>query len=79
MPGWSTALTSAIPRGGSQWVFANYNWFQEVQFAGLGAPAESGGFTGLASNSLIRSGGNRFSGLFETLYQNEDMTSREHQ
>ena len=63
------------PRGGSQWLFANYNWFQEVQFAGLGAPAESGGFTGLASNSLIRSGGNRFSGLFETLYQNEDMTS----
>ena len=62
------------PRGGTQWLFANYNWFQEVQVAALGAPAEYGGFTGVASNSLIRSGGNRFSGLFETLYQNKDMT-----
>jgi hypothetical protein len=61
------------PRGGAQWLFANYNWFQEVQLAGLGAPAEFGGFTGLASNSLIRSGSNRFSGLFETLYQNKSM------
>ena len=61
------------PEAGTQWVFANYNWFQEVQVAGLGAPAEYGGFTGVASNSLIRSGSNRFSGLFETLYQNKDM------
>ena len=74
-PGWSTASTSATRAAARQWLFANYNWFQEVQFAGLGAPAESGGFTGLASNSLIRSGGNRFSGLFETLYQNKDMTA----
>ena len=62
------------PRGGTQWLFANYNWFQEVEVAALGAPAEYGGFTGVASNSLIRSGGNRFSGLFETLFQNKDMT-----
>lgn len=62
------------PRSGAQWLFANYNWFQEVQVAALGAPAEYGGFTGVASNSLIRSGGNRFSGLFETLFQNSDMT-----
>ncbi len=61
------------PRGGTQWLFANYNWFQEVQVVGLGAPAEYGGFTGVASNSLIRSGSNRFSGLFETLYQNKGM------
>ena len=34
------------------------------------------GFTGVASNSLIRSGGNRFSGLFVTLSsQNKDMTA----
>jgi hypothetical protein len=61
------------PEGGTQWVFPNYNWFQEVQVAGLGAPAEFGGFTGVASNSLIRSGSNRFSGLFEFLYTNENM------
>ena len=62
------------PRSGAQWLFANYNWFQEVDVAALGASAEYGGFTGVASNSLIRSGGNRFSGLFETLFQNKGMT-----
>lgn len=62
------------PEGGTQWLFANYNWFQEVQVIGLGAPAEYGGFTGVASNSLFRSGGNRFSGLFETLFQNDSFS-----
>lgn len=62
-------VDTSDPEGGTQWLFANYNWFQEVQVIGLGAPAEYGGFTGVASNSLIRSGGNRFSGLIETLYQ----------
>ena len=62
------------PEGGTQWLFANYNWFQEVQVIGLGAPAEYGGFTGVASNSLFRSGGNRFSGLFETLFQNDALS-----
>jgi hypothetical protein len=66
-------VDTSDPEGGSQWLFANYNWFQEVQVIGLGAPAEYGGFTGVASNSLIRSGSNKFSGLFETLYQNKDM------
>ncbi len=62
------------PEGGTIWVFANYNWIQEVQVIGLGAPAEYGGFTGVASNSLFRSGSNRFSGLFETLFQNDALT-----
>ena len=62
------------PEGGTIWVFANHNWIQEVQVIGLGANAEYGGFTGVASNSLFRSGGNRFSGLFETLYENDAMT-----
>ena len=62
------------PEGGTIWVVANHNWIQEVQVIGLGASAEFGGFTGVASNSLFRSGGNRFSGLFETLYENDAMT-----
>ena len=66
-------VDTSDPEGGTQWLFANYNWFQEVQVIGLGAPAEYGGFTGVASNSLIRSGSNRFSGLFETLFQNKSM------
>ena len=59
------------PEGGTIWVFANHNWIQEVQVIGLGANAEYGGFTGVASNSLFRSGSNMFQGLFETLYEND--------
>lgn len=62
------------PEGGTIWVFANHNWIQEVQVIGLGANAEYGGFTGVASNSLFRSGSNIFTGLFETLYENDAMT-----
>lgn len=62
------------PEGGTIWVFANHNWIQEVQVIGLGADAEYGGFTGVASNSLFRSGSNVFSGLFETLYENDKLT-----
>jgi Carboxypeptidase regulatory-like domain/TonB dependent receptor len=61
------------PEGGTQWLFAAYNWIQEVQVIGLGAPAEYGGFTGVASNSLFRSGSNAFHGLVESLYQNDKM------
>ncbi|MBA3297614.1 MAG: TonB-dependent receptor, partial [Acidobacteria bacterium] len=62
------------PEGGTIWVFANHNWIQEVQVIGLGANAEYGGFTGVASNSLFRSGSNSFKGLFETLYENDKLT-----
>jgi hypothetical protein len=62
------------PEAGTIWVFANHNWIQEVQVIGLGANAEYGGFTGVASNSLFRSGSNMFKGLFETLYENDSMT-----
>ncbi|HUF22570.1 MAG TPA: TonB-dependent receptor [Vicinamibacterales bacterium] len=62
------------PEGGTIWVFANHNWIQEVQVIGLGANAEFGGFTGVASNSLFRSGSNIFTGLFETLFENDALT-----
>ncbi|MGH9385369.1 MAG: carboxypeptidase regulatory-like domain-containing protein [Vicinamibacterales bacterium] len=62
------------PYGGTIWVFANHNWIQEVQIIGLGAAAEYGGFSGVASNSLFRSGSNRYSGLIETLYENNWLT-----
>lgn len=62
------------PEGGTIWVFASHNWIQEVQVIGLGADAEFGGFTGVASNSLFRSGSNIFTGLVETLYENDAMT-----
>ena len=62
------------PEGGTIWVFVNANWLQEVQVIGLGANAENGNFSGVASNSLIRSGSNTFHGLFETLYENDALT-----
>lgn len=62
------------PEGGTIWLFSNHNWIQEVQVIGLGADAEYGGFTGVASNSLFRSGSNRFSGLFETLWETDALT-----
>jgi hypothetical protein len=53
------------PSGGTAWTFYNYNVVEEYQFQGLGAPAEYGGFTGAVVNTITKSGGNRYSGLFD--------------
>ncbi len=55
------------PEGGTAWTFYNYNMVEEYQFQGLGAPAEYGGYTGAVVNTITKSGGNRFSGLFDYL------------
>lgn len=57
------------PEGGTPWSFFNYNWVQEVQIVSLGANAEYGEFTGVAANSIIRSGSNNFNGLAEYLME----------
>lgn len=56
------------PEGGSAWTFFSYNIIEEVQVSGLGAPAEYGAFTGAVVNTITRSGGNRYAGLFEAYY-----------
>lgn len=55
------------PKLGSsfQRLLFNYNWIQEIQAVALGANAEYGEFTGLAANSIVRSGANRVSALGE--------------
>jgi hypothetical protein len=58
-------IDSRDPSRGSFWTFYNYNIVEEVQAQGLGAPAEFGGFTGAIINMVTKSGGNRFSGLFD--------------
>ena len=63
------------PSGGTAWTFYNYNIVEEVQFQGLGAPAEYGAFTGAVVNTITKSGGNRFSGLFELLGTNKSFAS----
>lgn len=53
------------PEAGTAWVFFNYNIIDQVQIGSLGQSAEFGGFTGAVINTVTKSGGNRFSGLFE--------------
>ena len=59
------------PEGGSAWTFFNQNLVEEIQIGGLGAPAEYGGFTGAIINTVTKSGGNAFSGLFSMRYTND--------
>jgi hypothetical protein len=63
------------PEDGSLYLYLSYNWVEEVQIAGLGAPAEYGGYTGAVINSITRSGGNGLSGLFDVLYTSKGLVS----
>ena len=63
------------PEGGTAWTFYNYNMVEEVQFQGLGAPAEYGGYTGAVVNTITKSGGNRFAGLFDFFGTNKSLGS----
>jgi hypothetical protein len=57
------------PDGGTAWVFVDYNIIEEAKVMGIGLPAEYGNFTGVIFNIVTKSGGNQFSGHFETIYQ----------
>ena len=63
------------PQGGSAWTFFNQNLIEEIQVGGLGAPAEYGGFTGGIINTVTKSGGNAFTGLFSIRYTNDSLAS----
>jgi hypothetical protein len=64
------------PEGGSAWTFFNQNLIDEIQIGGLGAPAEYGGFSGAIVNTVTKSGGNTFSGLFSMRYTNDSLASK---
>jgi hypothetical protein len=64
------------PSGGTAWTFYNYNIVQEVQFTGIGAPAEYGAFTGAVVNTITKSGGNQFGGLFDIIYTKSSFASK---
>ena len=64
------------PEGGSAWTFFNQNLIESIQIGGLGAPAEYGGFTGAIINTVTKSGGNAFSGLFSYRFTNEDLAGK---
>jgi len=61
------------PEGGSAWTFFDYNLVEEVQLQGLGAPAEYGAFMGAVVNTITKSGGNSFGGLFDVFYTRESL------
>jgi hypothetical protein len=63
------------PDAGSAWVFFNYNLMEEVQVGGLGANAEYGSYTGAVVNTIMKSGGNSFSGLFDAYWTKSDFWS----
>lgn len=63
------------PYSGAAAVRGGFHWIQEVQIVGPGADAEHGGYSGAASITLLRSGGNRVHGLSETRYQGGSMVS----
>ena len=64
------------PSGGTAWTFYNFNIVEEVQAVGLGAPAEFGSFTGAAINTVTKSGGNRYAGLFDVVYSRGGLSSK---
>jgi len=64
------------PEGGSAWTFFNQNLIEDIQIGGLGAPAEYGGFTGGIINTITKSGGNRYSGLFSIRYTKGSFASK---
>lgn len=64
------------PSGGSQWIYTNLDWFDEVQVGGLGAPAEYGGFTGGYINTVVKRGGNEFSGVVSSYYDTSSWQAR---
>lgn len=72
---WFDGVDISSPVGGEDWIIPNYNWIEEVQVVGIGAPAEYGGFTGVITNSVSRTGSNTFHGLFETFFENQDLVS----
>jgi hypothetical protein len=64
------------PSGGTAWTFYNFNVVEEVSIIGIGAPAEYGAFTGAIVNTITKSGGNRFAGLFDAIWTKSSLASK---
>jgi outer membrane receptor protein involved in Fe transport len=67
-------VDTSDPEAGSAWSFVNYNIIDQVELAGLGAPAEYGGFTGVVFNSTTKSGSNEVHGLVDGYFSNYALT-----
>jgi hypothetical protein len=67
-------VDTSDPEAGSAWSFVNYNIIDQVELAGLGAPAEYGGFTGVVFNSTTKSGSNDVHGVADAYYTQDALT-----
>ena len=67
-------VDTSDPEAGSAWSFVNYNIIDQVELAGLGAPAEDGGFTGVVFNSTTKSGGNDVHGVADAYFSNDALS-----
>lgn len=68
-------VDTSDPEAGSAWSFVNANIIDQVELAGLGAPAEYGGFTGVVFNSTTKSGGNEVHGVADAYYTKDYFTA----
>lgn len=64
------------PGLGTPWIYANPEWFSEVQVGGIGASAEYGGFTGGFINAILKRGGNEMEGAFNTYYSTSNWQAK---
>jgi len=62
------------PDLGHAWNWQPQDMYEEVEFSGIGAPAEYGSFTGAVINIVTKSGGNTFSGTFSYYGQFQGLT-----
>ena len=58
------------------YVFLDYGVVEESKIMGVGAPAEYDGFSGIVFNTVTKSGGNNFSGLFDSWIQRKQWNSK---
>jgi len=72
---WIDGVDISNPACGCPYLIPNYNWVQEVDVIGVGAPVEYSEFSGVIVNSVTRSGGNNFHGLAEVFFQNDSLTA----
>jgi outer membrane receptor protein involved in Fe transport len=58
------------------YLFIDYGVVQEVSVSGVGAPAEFDGYNGAVFNTVTKTGGNTFSGMFDSYVQAKTWNSK---
>jgi hypothetical protein len=63
-------------KSGIDWAMLDFNIFDELQIMGLGSNAEYDGFSGIATNSVTKTGGNEISGHAEFVFTDWKWTGK---